>query len=169
MRSGGGGSGPWGAGLMGSENVAWPALAGAGEARPPSAGVFNSTLGTELVVATRGPNPGCANGPPARPAPPSPDPFLVGDRFGALPDWSRGVTIVPKMGISPDVGVCRAPSVMGESLFGRIRSCVVGESWGARCDLRLSRSIKPQAHSLRSTGVRLAACTKASRSWQNVR
>ena len=39
-----------------------------------------------------------------------------------------------------------------------------GESCGARCDFLLSRSIKPTAHSLRSTGVLFAACTNGSRS-----
>jgi len=76
------------------------------------------------------------------------------------------------MGISPDVGVCMVRSSdaavmvwlkkVGESVDRR-RSCVAGDSWGARCDLRLSRSIMPQAQSRRSTGVRLAAWTKGSR------
>lgn len=103
------------------------------------------------------------------------------------------MTEAPAMGISPDVGVCCESMVsevwydefdgyddevvlydvmvwkdelvwyVGESV-DRSSSCVLGDSCGARCDLRLSRSIRLTAHSRRSTGVRLAAWTKASRS-----
>lgn len=74
------------------------------------------------------------------------------------------------MGMSPEVGVSRdSPEVLAAAVVGesspRRRSRVAGESWGARCDLRLSRSMSEMAQSLRSTGVRLAAWTKGSRSY----
>lgn len=91
--------------------------------------------------------------------------------------WSRsrttGDAVAPSMGISPDVGVCIAlcpplsvcEKYVGESVERR-SSCVAGESWGARWDLRLSRSIKLHAQSFRSTGVLLAAWTKGSRTYK---
>lgn len=162
LREGGGGRGPpGGAGRMGSENMGRPALC-----EPEGTGdrSWATTCwpyrGIELVVTTRDPSPGCTFDPPGRPATGP----RVGDRVDTLPDWSRGDTKLPIMGISPEVGVCSVwVRKVGESLE-RKSSCVAGESCGARCDLRLSRSIKPQAHSLRSTGVRLAAWTKGSRS-----
>jgi len=163
LREGGGGRGPpGGAGRMGSENMGRPALC-----EPEATGDWSWATttcwpyrGIELVVTTRDPSPGCTCDPPGRPATGP----RVGDRVDTLPDWSRGDTKLPIMGISPEVGVCSVwVRKVGESL-DRKSSCVAGESCGARCDLRLSRSIKPNAHSLRSTGVRLAAWTKGSRS-----
>ena len=49
------------------------------------------------------------------------------------------------------------------------RACVAGESWGARCDLRLCFSSIAMAHSPRLTGVRLAAWRKVSLSYIGVR
>lgn len=65
-----------------------------------------------------------------------------------------GVAIAADVGVDvtpdelPDVGVALSLSDFGAG--------------GARYDLRLCRSIMLMAHSCRSTGVRLAACKKAS-------
>lgn len=70
------------------------------------------------------------------------------------------------MGISADVGV--RESLEGEDVDvvepdpSRKRDLVDGESWGAKWDLRLCRSIMLTAHSWRLTGVRLAAWRKWS-------
>lgn len=66
------------------------------------------------------------------------------------------------MGMSPDVGVRED----GEPLSTIWRKLLVaGESWGARCDFRLWRSIMLTAQASRSTGVRFAAWRKGSYSW----
>lgn len=78
-------------------------------------------LGTELVVATGGPSPGCTFAPLERPT--LLDPLRNGaGRVGTLSSWSRDDPMVPKIGISPEVGVS----------CSRNSSCVAGESWGAR-------------------------------------
>jgi hypothetical protein len=127
---GGGGSGPpGGAGRTGREKTGLLALRG-----PEAVGVevleggrgvaLAAMLEMELGTTTRDPSPECTAGPPARPRLPKADvgPLLrVGDRFDTLPYWSRGDTICPTIGISPEVGVCRVRSSawlrkVGESL-----------------------------------------------------
>ncbi len=70
------------------------------------------------------------------------------------------------MGISADVGVFESLFDEEADVFepepSRRRAFVPGDSWGARWDLRLARSSMLTAHSWRSTGVRFAACRKAS-------
>ena len=94
----------------------------------------------------------------------------------------------PPMGISPEVGVSSGFSDrlsiggscgccccwggcwwknVGESVDRR-SSWVAGDNWGARCDFRLSFSIRPTAHAWRSTGVLLAAWTNGSLSYFGV-
>lgn len=82
---------------------------------------------------------------------------------------------MPCIGISPDeeggVGMVedgvRDDGVRDEvdlSSPPRRRDLVAGESCGARCDLRLCRSIMLTAQASMSTGVRLAAWRKGSAS-----
>lgn len=71
-----------------------------------------------------------------------------------------GVFIVPVEVTVDDPGV-KPEYELSAGVPSLLRDVGAG---GARYDLRLCRSMRDTAHSCRSTGVRLAACTKWSRS-----
>ena len=83
--------------------------------------------------------------------------------------WDTGFAPSSTKVIMPDVGVlvvnveAEAGVSLGDGIDSpRSRASVEGESCGARCDLRLWRSIICTAHSCKSTGVRLAAARNMS-------
>jgi hypothetical protein len=109
LGTGGGGKGPaGGAGRVGRVVVKVAALALDDPLAEACSGAFRVvSLGTELVVETRGGRPGWYGAPEARPR--LLEPFLIGDLVLLASVYCGEVTAdrisPPPMGMSPDVGV----------------------------------------------------------------